>query len=86
MSPIYGQLLDKPLLAFAHLYRVPDERTIGIEKLNAGHLLAVQRAAGRFRPKTSLNLFARARVRATCYARFDRDCAPALPKQRKSIS
>ena len=42
MSPIYGQLLDKPLLAFAHLYGVPDECTIGIEKLNA-ELLPVHR-------------------------------------------
>ena len=33
MSPIYGHLLDKPLLAFAVPYGGPDVSTIGIWNL-----------------------------------------------------
>ena len=46
MSPIYGQLSDKPLLAFVYSHGVRDMKHNRDEKLNAEHLLAVQRAAG----------------------------------------
>ncbi len=32
MSPIYGQLSDKPLLAFAHLYGVPKGNCIDLDQ------------------------------------------------------
>jgi len=46
MSPIYGQLSDKPLLAFVYSHGVRDMKHNRDEKLNAQHLLTVQRAAG----------------------------------------
>ena len=38
MSPIYGQLSDKPLLAFVYLHGVRDVKHNRDEKLNAEHL------------------------------------------------
>ena len=54
MSPIYRQLSDKPLLAFVYSHGVRDMKHNRDEKLNAEHLLAVQRAAG-LRPPCRLN-------------------------------
>jgi hypothetical protein len=45
-SPIYGQLSDKPLLAFAHSNGVRDMKHNRDEKLNAERLLAVWQTAG----------------------------------------
>jgi hypothetical protein len=46
MSPIYGQLSDKPRLAFAYSHGVPGMKHKRDEKLNAEHPPAVRRAAG----------------------------------------
>jgi len=54
MSPIYGQLSDKLLLAFVHSHGVRDMKHNRDKKLNAEHLLAVQRAAG-LRPPRRFN-------------------------------
>ena len=54
MSPIYGQLSDKPLLAFVYSHGVRDVKHNRDEKLNAEHLLAVHRAAG-LRPPCRFN-------------------------------
>jgi hypothetical protein len=41
MSPIYGQLSDKPPLAFVYSHGVRDIKHNRDEKLNAEHFLAV---------------------------------------------
>ena len=46
MSPIYGQLSDKPLLAFVYSHGVRDMKHNRDEKLNAEHLLAVSAGSG----------------------------------------
>jgi len=46
MSPIYGQLSDKPQLAFVYPHGVRHMKHNRDEKLNSVHLLAIERAVG----------------------------------------
>jgi hypothetical protein len=51
MSPIYGQLSDKPLLAFVYLHGVREMKHNSDEKLNAEHLLPFDKVWSRLRQR-----------------------------------